>query len=73
MYAIYAYIDPPNHPNVGIYGSPMQRLGLESLELLQQNIYRSATQNYRWIKIRTLSLMGAPKARILGYQISLII
>ena len=19
MYAIYAYIDPPNHPNVGIY------------------------------------------------------
>ena len=20
MYAIYAYIDPPNHPNVGIYG-----------------------------------------------------
>ena len=22
--AIYAYIDPPNHPNVGIYGSPME-------------------------------------------------
>ena len=20
MYAIYAYIDPPNYPNVGIYG-----------------------------------------------------
>ena len=20
MYGIYAYIDPPNHPNVGIYG-----------------------------------------------------
>ena len=20
MYAIYGYIDPPNHPNVGIYG-----------------------------------------------------
>ena len=20
MYAIYAYIDPSNHPNVGIYG-----------------------------------------------------
>ena len=20
MYAIYVYIDPPNHPNVGIYG-----------------------------------------------------
>ena len=25
--AIYAYIDPPNHPNVGIYGSPMECLG----------------------------------------------
>ena len=31
MYAIYAYIDPPNHPNVGIYGSPMERLGNVSL------------------------------------------
>ena len=28
MYAIYAYIDPPNHPNVGIYDSPMESLGL---------------------------------------------
>ena len=27
MYAIYAYIDPQNHPNVGIYGSPMECLG----------------------------------------------
>ena len=27
MYAIYAYFDPPNHPNVGIYGSPMECLG----------------------------------------------
>ena len=26
MYAIYPYIDPPNHPNVGIYGSPMGRV-----------------------------------------------
>ena len=28
MYAIYAYIDPPNHPNVGIYGIYMECLGL---------------------------------------------
>ena len=27
MYAIYAYIDPQNHSNVGIYGSPMECLG----------------------------------------------
>ena len=27
MYVIYAYIDPPNHPNVGIYDSPMECLG----------------------------------------------
>ena len=26
MYAIYAYIDPQNHPYVGIYGSPMGRV-----------------------------------------------
>ena len=26
MYAIYAYIDPQNHPNVGIYGSPISRV-----------------------------------------------
>ena len=26
MYAIYT-IDPSNHPNVGIYGSPMECLG----------------------------------------------
>ena len=24
MYTIYAYIDPPNHPNVNKYGSPME-------------------------------------------------
>ena len=24
---IYTYIDPSNHPNVGIYGSPMECLG----------------------------------------------
>ena len=28
MYVIYAYIDPSNHPNVGIYGSPMECLGI---------------------------------------------
>ena len=29
--AIYAYIDPQNHPNVGIYdGSPMECLGMVS-------------------------------------------
>ena len=28
MFAIYAYIDPQNHPNVGIYGSPMECLGI---------------------------------------------
>ena len=28
MYAIYDYIDPQNHPNVGIYGSPMECLGM---------------------------------------------
>ena len=28
MYAIYAYIDPRNHPNVGIYGSPMECLAI---------------------------------------------
>ena len=27
MYGIYAYIDPSNHSNVGIYGSPMEHLG----------------------------------------------
>ena len=27
MYGIYAYIEPPNHPNVGKYGSPMEHLG----------------------------------------------
>ena len=27
--AIYAYIDPQNHPNVGVYGSPMERLGVD--------------------------------------------
>ena len=30
MYAISAYIDPENHRNVGIYGSPMEYLGLGS-------------------------------------------
>ena len=28
MYSIYAYIDPPNHPNVGKYGSLMECLGV---------------------------------------------
>ena len=28
MYAIYAYIDPPNHPNVGKYMPYMECLGL---------------------------------------------
>ena len=28
MYAMYAYIDPSNHPNVGKYTSPMECLGL---------------------------------------------
>ena len=27
MYSIYAYIDPPNDPNVGKYGSLMECLG----------------------------------------------
>ena len=26
--AIYAYIDTQNHPNVSIYGSPMECLGI---------------------------------------------
>ena len=29
--AIYANIDPQNHPNVGIYGSPMECLGISRL------------------------------------------
>ena len=49
MYAIYGYIDPPNHPNVGIYGSPMESLGYISREcqrfgtsvvLLNRNSFR---------------------------------
>ena len=28
MYAIYPYIDRPNHPNVGKYGSPMECQGM---------------------------------------------
>ena len=27
MYAMYAYIDPQTHPNVGKYTSPMECLG----------------------------------------------
>ena len=33
--AIYAYIDPPHHPNVSIYGSPMECLGLISAREIQ--------------------------------------
>ena len=36
MYAIFAYIDPQNHPNVGIYGSPMGSLGYD-LVMIQGN------------------------------------
>ena len=36
---VYAYIDPQNLPNVGIYGSPMERLGycLEVYALTHQH------------------------------------
>ena len=30
MYAIYAYIDPSNHPNVGIYMAYMECLGYDA-------------------------------------------
>ena len=33
--AIYAYISPPNHPNVGIYGSPISRVW----ELFDQHVH----------------------------------
>ena len=39
MYAIYAYIDPPNHPNVGIYGSPMECLGYEIPILFRATLF----------------------------------
>ena len=35
MYGIYAYIEPPNHTNVGKYGSPMEHLGVGSFSLVQ--------------------------------------
>ena len=33
--AIYAYIDPSSHPNVGIYGSPMECLDTVVLGVTQ--------------------------------------
>ena len=49
MYAIYAYIDPPNHPNVGIqYMAYMERLGYTVIMLArndrQPHAQRSALQ-----------------------------
>ena len=47
MYAIYAYIDPPNYPNVGIYGSPMERLGyISGLRSIQLDVFGAAPVVY---------------------------
>ena len=35
MYGMYAYIDPQNHPNVGIYGSPISCVWLIQIALSQ--------------------------------------
>ena len=50
IYAIYAYIDPQNDPNVGIYGSPMECLGyanpwsnrLEDLDQRHERLFECA-------------------------------
>ena len=46
MYGTYAYIDPSNHPNVGIYTSPMERLGMRDLVRSYVNLAVSA--RFRW-------------------------
>ena len=52
MYAIYAYIDPPNHPNVGIYsihGAP----GIGNEQQIQKlpKVPTEVFLNSKWRKI----------------------
>ena len=66
MCAIYAYIDPSSHTNVGKYDNPMECLGYGSFDLHKTGCDRVRRS---LLRRRTLKVFGLFTARMLAERL----
>ena len=66
MYGIYAYIDPPNHPNVGIYMSYMERRGYIRLMIMMPQRLFALVASLGRLTLPESTIQGEVLQQLLG-------